>query len=285
MKHTDILAALAVAALWGLNFPAIKMAVGEMPPLFMSGLRFGAVFALLVWFAPLPRGRFKAIAVLSVVFGFVHFGLLSVAMTRVDAAAGAILMQLNVPFAAVLASVFLGDGFGVRRWIGVAVAFVGVAVLAGEPRASEAPAFLGLVLMSAFGWGVGQVMVKRMPGVNPFAVNAWLSGFLAPQLLVASWVLESGQVDAAMAAGAWGWGGVLYQVVGASVLAYGLWYYLLGRHEVSKVVPFNLLVPVFGVLGGVLVLGEALTVEKLIGGTITLLGVALVQIRFRRRRG
>lgn len=278
MPARDILAALAVALLWGANFAAIKVAVGEFPPLFMSAIRFSAVFALLVWVAPMPRGRFRDIAVLSVAFGFVHFGIMGIAMTGVDAAAAAIVIQLNVPFAAILAAIFLNDPFGPRRWAGLAIALIGVAVFAGEARASSVSWHLVLVGLSAFGWGVGQVLVKRMPGVNTFALNAWVSGMLAPQLFLLSWLFESGQAGAAQSAGVAGWGGIAYQVIGASVLAYGLWYALLGKHEVSKVVPFNLLVPVFGVAGGVVLLGEGLTMEKIVGGAITLLGVALIQL-------
>lgn len=283
MPARDILAALAVALLWGGNFTAIKLAVGEFPPLFMSAMRFSAVFALLVWMVPLPRGRFRDLAVLSVAFGFVHFGIMGIAMTGVDAAAAAIVIQLNVPFAAILAAVFLKDPFGPRRWAGLLIALAGVVVFAGESRASSVSWHLALVGLSALGWGVGQVLVKRMGGINTIALNAWVSGMLAPQLFVMSWLFEDNQIASAGAAGVAGWGGVAYQVIGASVLAYGLWYTLLGKYEVSKVVPYNLLVPVFGVIGGVVLLGEGVSAEKVIGGAITLLGVALIQLSTVRR--
>lgn len=282
MRTRDLFAVLAVPALWGFNFPAIKVAVDVLPPLFMSGIRFGAVFLLLVWLAPIPRGKFGALAILSTAFGVVHFGLLPIGMTHVDAAAGAIVMQSNVLFAALLAAMFLRDPLGRRGFAGLVLGFAGVAVLAGEPKASSAPAYLLLVGVSAFGWGAGQILVKKMGPMNPFAMNAWLSGMLAPQLFVMSYFLEDGQWAAAASAGLIGWGGVAYQVMGASVLAYGLWYYLLGRHDVSRVVPFNLLVPVFGVVGGVFLLGEALTMEKIVGGLLILSGVALAQVRARR---
>lgn len=283
MPIRDILAALAVAALWGINFTAIKVTVAELPPLFMSAVRFTLVFVVLVRVAPVPWGRFRDVALLSVAFGVVHFGMMGVALTRADAAAAAIVGQLGVPFAAVLAAVVLKDRFGLKRWLGVALAFAGVAVLAGEPDAGQAPLYLALVGLSSFGWATGQVLVKRLPPINTFTLNAWVSGLLAPQLFVLSWLFEDGQIAAAADAGVVGWGGLAYQALGASVLAYGLWYTLLGKHDVSRVVPYNLLVPVFGVAAGVALLGEAMTVQKLIGGAVTLAGVALIQLGARRK--
>ena len=73
------------------------------------------------------------------------------------------------------------------------------------------------------------------------------------------------------------WAGIAFTVIGSSLVAYTLWYGLLARHPMNRVVPVTLLGPVVGVAGGVLVLGEALTWQKLVGGALTVAGVAVVQ--------
>ena len=56
------------------------------------------------------------------------------------------------------------------------------------------------------------------------------------------------------------------------------------RHDLSLVVPFTLLAPVIGVISAVLILGENLGIEKIGGGILTMLGVALIQFTWPRRR-
>ena len=63
-----------------------------------------------------------------------------------------------------------------------------------------------------------------------------------------------------------------------TALGYGLWYSLIGRHPLSRVAPFLLLLPVFSIIGGVTILGESLTPQIVIGGMIVVAGVAFVVI-------
>jgi O-acetylserine/cysteine efflux transporter len=63
------------------------------------------------------------------------------------------------------------------------------------------------------------------------------------------------------------------------MIAYSIWYHLLSTHPVSQVVPFNLLAPLLGVLAAVLLLGEVLTWQKMLGGVLTIGGVAIIIYR------
>jgi O-acetylserine/cysteine efflux transporter len=100
-----------------------------------------------------------------------------------------------------------------------------------------------------------------------------------PQLFILSAVLETGQWHAVLTAGGREWGAVLFAGLGSTVIGYGLWYYLVARYKVSRIVPFGLLTPAIGVASGVLLLGEILTWQKIVGGLITVSGVAIIQVR------
>jgi O-acetylserine/cysteine efflux transporter len=65
--------------------------------------------------------------------------------------------------------------------------------------------------------------------------------------------------------------------LGASITAYGLWYYLIGKYEVNRIVPMTLLSPVLAVGFAVLILDEPLTLRVVLGGLLTLAGVAMIQ--------
>lgn len=279
MKPVDILAVLAASLIWGLNFAAIKIGVGQFPPLFMTGLRFALVALVLLPFTPPPRGRMRAVALLSVTFGSLHFGLVFAGMTGVDASVAAVVVQLGGPFSVFFAWLVLGDRIGWWRGAGMAVAFLGVAILAGEPTTASSLGHLAMILGATVSWGLANVQIKRLGAIGVFQLNAWMALMAAPQLLLASALLEDGQMAAVRNADWVGWGTIVYAALAASVCAYGLWYRLIGRYELSRLAPFALLTPVAGIAAGVVVLGEELTWEKMVGGAVVLFGVAAVQLR------
>lgn len=282
MTFRHALLALASVIVLGINVVAIKVAVTHVPPLFVTGLRFALVGLLLVWFFPVPRGQWTGIMIFSVAQGLVHHGLMFIGMTGVDAAVGAIVMQLCIPFAAIMAWFLLGEHFGWKRMAGIAVSFLGVVILAGEPQVKSAAFYVVILLLSATAWGYANIHIKRMGDINILQITAWMSLLATPELMLASAMLESGQWEALLAAPPVMWVCLLYMSLGATVIAYGIWYKLLARYDVTQIVPFALLNPVTAVIAGVVILDEALTWRKVVGGIIVLAGVAIIQMRWRR---
>lgn len=275
----DTTLAVLVMVIWGYNFVVAKTGLAELPPIFMMGMRFALSALLLMPFVAIPSGRMKEIAALSVVMGAAHFSMMFTGLKTVDASTAAIAIQLQVPFSALLATVFLNDPPGWRRVVGMAVAFGGVVLIAGEPRFQGSLWALGLVIGAAFVWAVGNVQVKKMNGIDEMALLAWMSVMAAPQLFLLSFLLEQGQYESVLGATWRGWGAVGYQAVIVVALSYGIWYRLIDRHGVSAAVPYTLLVPFFGVASSVLFLGESLTPRVVFGGAITIAGVAIIVLR------
>lgn len=282
MPLRHILLALFSVMVLGINVVAIKVAVTYVPPLFVTALRFSLVGLVLVWFFPVPRGQWRNIFIFSIAQGLLHHGIMFIGMTEVDAAVGAIVMQLCTPFAALMAWGLLGEHFGWRRTVGIAVSLLGVAVLAGEPEVKSATLYIGILLLSAAAWGYANIHVKRMGTINILQITAWMSLFAAPELFVASAIWEQGQWAALMSAPNTMWVSLLYMSLGATVIAYGIWYKLLARYDVVQIVPFALLNPVTAVAAGVLLLDESLAWQKIVGGIIVLAGVTIIQVRWRR---
>ncbi|MFO1113887.1 MAG: EamA family transporter [Rhodospirillales bacterium] len=273
----DWTAAWAVVLIWALNFIVGKLGVMQMPPLLLMALRFAVVAALLIPFLkPLP-GRWPTVVALSVVLGVMHFGMMFAGLRGIDAGPAAIAIQLTVPFSALLALLFYRERLGLWQLAGMLVAFVGVYLLAGNSeRAPSLPHFL-LVVCAAFAWAFANVLIKRLGPVNPFTLNAWVALLACPQLLLLSLVLEDGQMSALRTAGWQAWGAIAYMAIGSSIIAYGLWYHLIGKHAMNSIVPMTLLSPVLAVALAVPLLGEAVTSSVLIGGAVTLAGVAMIQ--------
>ena len=282
MKPIDLIVALLIAIFWGLNFVVAKIGLAQMPPVLLVTLRFALVAVLLVPLVRVPRDRLKEIALLSVTLGLVHFSLMFNGLAHVDAAVAAITIQIQVPFAALLSGILYRDPPGWRRLLGMALAIAGVGILAGGPETGSALWAIGLIVAAALVWAVANLQMKRLSGVDGFALNGWMALMAAPQLLLVSLVTEQDHWQAIAAADWRVWGTVAYQAVVVVILCYGAWYRLLRDSSVNQVMPFTLLVPLFGVLSGVLLLGEPLSWSLLVGGLATIAGVAL--ILFRRPR-
>jgi drug/metabolite transporter (DMT)-like permease len=174
--------------------------------------------------------------------------------------------------------VLLAEQPGLRKWIGIALAFAGVGLIAGEPRFDGAWLSMLMVVGGAFTWALGQVLVRKLKDIDGLTVTAWIAVCATPQLFVMSAIFETGHIAAIETAGLVVWGAVAYLGVIMTALGYGMWYTLLRRHPVHMVGPFLLLLPVFAGIGGVVFLGEVLTTTSLIGGAIVITGVGLITI-------
>ncbi|MED5458333.1 MAG: EamA family transporter, partial [Pseudomonadota bacterium] len=275
MPLRDLLLGLLVMVIWSLNIIVIKVGVAELPPLLMTTLRFILVAALLVPFYPVARAQLPFLVLLSITFGSLHFALLFIGLGQAEAGTGALLVQMGTPFATLLAVVFLKEKLGPKRLAGLLLSFAGVVVLAGGPTLPS-PLPLTILLLSAFGWAVSQLLIKRGPPIAPLALAGWVALFAVPQVALASWLFEQNQWQAIAQASWLGWGAVAYTAIMSSIAAYGIWYALLRRHPVNRVVPMTLLTPVFAVGLGVLLMDDPLGVHKLVGGGLVVAGIALI---------
>ena len=276
LSRLDHGAALCVVLIWALNFIVGKIGVTQLPPLLLMGLRFALVAVLLAPFLTPVGKAWPWIAALGVVLGGLHFGLLFVGLRGIDAGPAAIAIQLAVPFSTLLAAVFYRERLGAWQWAGMLLAFAGVYLLAGGPSRPSSTLHLVLVVLAALAWAAGNVLIKRLGPINVFKLNAWLAVLACPQLLLASLLLEHGQ-QAAIADADWtAWGAMIYMAVGASIVAYGLWYYLIEKYEMNRIVPLTLLAPVFAIVLAVPMLGESISLHLLIGGAVTIAGVAMI---------
>jgi O-acetylserine/cysteine efflux transporter len=272
---------LAVTVVWGLNFAMVKIGLSHWPPLLFVGIRFLAVAAVLSPFMRwLPRDKLLQVAALSLTLGVLHFGMIFAGMKRIDAATAAIAVQVQVPFAAILAAFVFKERLHWRRLLGIAIAFLGVLLIAGEPRFEGHLTALALILAAACVWATASIQIKLLgDDIEVFNLNGWVAALAAPQTLFVSWLIEDGQRQALASADWRAWSVIAYQAAFVTVMGYGVWYAMMRRFPVNQVMPFTLLVPLFGVLSGVLMLGERLTPLMLAGGTLTLAGVAVVVLR------
>jgi O-acetylserine/cysteine efflux transporter len=280
MRPLHIFYALLVPLVWGGNFIAAKFGLAHFPPIFLTALRFIFTAAMLLPFVKRPtREQMISIGKLSVL-NSLHFSLPYIAMAMgLSIASTAITTQLGVPFSCLIGALFLNDKLGPWRIGGMAVAFGGMLVVFGAPEIESHELAWLCALGAAFFWGTSNIVIKNVKTAGMMQLLAWASLFTAPQLLLVALLLEPGSfqslhnipLNAAL--------GLVYTVLGSTIVAYGLWNYLLRNHPVSRVTPYSLLTPIIGSIFGKLFFSENLSVEILIGGAIVIAGVAILVIR------
>ena len=283
-----LLLALAVVAVWGINFVVIKYALGTLPPLLLGTLRFALAFAPVALFVRRPAVGWRTLAAYGVLIGAGQFGLLFIAL-RADITPGlaSLVVQIQVFFTIGLAMALAGERVRGFQWLALALAVAGLAVIAFNTDATTTPLGLALVIGAALCWAAGNLVAKRAGRVDMLGFMVWSSLFAVPPLLLLSLWLEGPQAMAQglAAAGPGVWAAVLWQSVGNTLFGYGTWAWLLARHPAATITPMALLVPVFGMGASALLLAEALPGWKVAAGSLVLAGLALNVLWPRLGRG
>ena len=218
---------------------------------------------------------------IAIVAAAIQYSLTFTGVKGLEAGLASIIVQLEVPFLVILGALLLREKPGFKKWIGIAISFVGVAIMSQQDELSGSFISIALVLSGCFAWALGQVMIRKLKDVSGLQVTAWIAVFAAPQLFFMSAIFENGQVEAIRTANPLVWWTVLYLGLIMTCRGYYFWNTLIRHHDVSKAATFLLLLPVFSVLGGNVFLGETITLEKFYGGATVLLGIGVIMLKSR----
>ena len=276
LRH--FLLALAVVAVWGINFVVIKFALGALPPLLMATLRFGLVLLPGLFFCARPAVPLGNLALYGFLIGFGQFGLLYVAMNgHISPGLASLVIQLQVFFTIALAMRLSGERVRRYQWLALLLAAGGIGVIVLHTDGSTTPLGLFLVLLAALAWAGGNIAAKQGAPANMLAYVVWSSAFAVPPLLALSLAIEGWDAIAAALRTADGpaWAAVAWQAWGNSLFGYAAWGWLLARHPAATITPMALLVPVFGMGASALWLDESLPGWKLAAAALVLAGLAI----------
>lgn len=264
--------------IWGMNWVVMKTANTFFPPIIFVAYRFlfGALVLLSVWFwlhLPLPKKKYWPWIFLT---GILQMGLNNIAaqtsMLTLGAGMVSVLNYSMPVFAAVMAHFLLGERLNWRKGAGIVLAIAGMAVLMDVHAGGDVTAIC-IGLLSAVFWGLASIFVKlKLADVNPISLTTWQMVCASLSLLAYTAIVPQGEVI-------WNTESVLcliYNGVLASALAFFLWSWILQHIEVSKASVAVLAVPVVGVVGGILCLGEPMTLHIFFGMIMIMAGIYIV---------
>ena len=281
MNSKQILLALIVPITWGLGFTLAKIGMEQFPALLIMSIRFGIAGLVLVWFTKPPWGHMREIFVVALIGSTIQYGLTYNGLKGIDASTAAILVQLEGPILALMGTILLKEKLGLTRALGMGFAFLGVFIIAGEPRLDGHIDSVILLVAGSTVWAVAQIMISRLKGLSGITILAWVAIMATPQMLIASLIIEDGQWQAITTASLVDWSIIFYLAFIMTVVGYSVWYHLLSSVDVSKVSPFLMVLPITSIIAGMILLDEKLTLSMIIGGLMIMTGVASTLINWR----
>lgn len=276
LRH--FLLALAVVAVWGTNFVVIKLALGHMPPLLFATLRFAVAVVPAVFFLPRPQVPWRNLAAYGLLIGVGQFGLLFVAMNgHISPGLASLVIQVQVFFTIGLSMYLVGERLQRVQWLALAMATAGIGVIVLHTDGSTTLLGLGLIVLAALSWAGGNIVAREAGRINMVAYVVWSSLFAVPPLAALSVMVEGwGAVSAGVrGADALTWLAVAWQAWGNSLFGYAAWGWLLARYPAATITPMALMVPLFGMGGAAIWLGEGLPAWKLGAAALVIGGLAL----------
>ncbi len=280
MTPRETLVLIVMCCTWAFHFVVMKATLSAMQPLSYAAIRMSLVALLLCPFLRWRAGQMRRVMLAGACFGGLNYAFMFSGIARTSATSAALAIEAYVPFATILAVVFLGDQIGLKRGIGIALALGGVALisLGGEAGDGAVSTFgIMLVLGAAITEAAGAILVKRIAGFRPLELLAWFAVVGAFLLWSLSLVLEPSAFQAVrpedrlLLAG-----GILYSVIGASIIGHTCYYWLLQRLPISIVAPSGLLTTLLAVVLSVVLLREALSARLVAGGLMVVFGVGVI---------
>lgn len=290
MSLRESLVLLMVCTIWGLHFVVMRTAIGDVgiPPIFYAAVRMSLVALIMLPFLRWHHGQMRMVLIGGLGFGALNYAFMFPAMGMTTASAAAVAIELYMPLSVLLGVIFLRERIKGWSWLGIGLAFIGVMVigLAG-PGEAAGPLFavgIALIACGALSEACGAIAVKRTQGIKPTQLVAWFAVVGTIILWPLTLLIEADQTAVFAPDIRWKFvAALLYSVLFVSIVAHGSYYWLLSRLPIQVVTPSGLLTTVIGVVGGLMILNEPLSVGLGVGIAITLTGVAVVIWRGNKR--
>ncbi|MEJ8814443.1 DMT family transporter [Variovorax ureilyticus] len=274
---------------WSLQQISLKAIADEASPMLMVAIRSAIALVLLAVLmqrrGEMPgAGRWKPGLAVGALFGIEY--LLVAEALRLTAASHVVVFLYTAPiFAAIGLHLRLpAERLGARQMAGIAVAFAGIALaFLGADTASwgqvDRPALLGdgLALLGGLAWGATTVTIRCSSLAQAPATETLLYQLLGAVILLLpiAWLTGQGHFEPSAIV----WAHLGFQSLVVSFASFLTWFWLLRCYLASRLGVFSFLTPLFGVLLGVGLLGEAIEAPFVAGSVLVLAGIALVSAR------
>ncbi len=302
--------AVLVTFIWGVNFTFIAWGLESFPPLMLTALRFFFTAVPLVFFLKPPTFN-RTLLIYAIGTFVMQYAFVFTAM-HLGASPGltALLLQMQIFITVLLAYFILGEAVSRMQVIGMMVGVLGLGVIALNLGGDMPVAGFVCILIAAVGWSFGNIASKqasaqatlkaaqqktatapttvknKTSALSALALVAWGALIACVFLTLSSLIFETDawQLATFTEASMKSWLSLGFIVYVSTLVGFGLWAHLLSQNTASKVMPFALLVPVFGMTTSVVLTGEVVTWWKMLAMILILSGLLLANVKFGIRK-
>jgi drug/metabolite transporter (DMT)-like permease len=276
---TAMIILVVLSASWGLQQVAIKIAHQGVPPILQAGMRsVGATILLWIWMSVQRQPIFERDGTLwwGIAAGLLftaEFILIYWGLEYTSASRTAIFINTSPFIVAIGAQFFIpGEQLRLIQIVGLCSAFTGIVVAFSESANYASYRILigdGMIVMAAVFWGATTVLIKASPlsKIRPGKTLLYqlaVSAVVLPLVALAKGQTHIFRITTIIAAS------LAYQTIWVAFITFLAWFWLIRNYPASRLVSFNFLTPIFGVIAGGLILDEPITSKLLL--TLVLVG-------------
>ncbi|WP_283180833.1 EamA family transporter [Pseudomonas svalbardensis] len=278
MKARHLLLAISITAIWGVNFSVIKLGLTTVDPFILAGIRFTLCALPAIFFIPKPDVQWRYIIGYGLVFGIGLWGVVNLGIkSGLSAGIASLVLQFSAFFTILLGSWVFKESISRFQYAGMGLALCGLLSIVSIVDGTVTMAGLILVLLGAVAWSAANVINKKARTTQVFAFLVWSSAFSPIPLFALDYAVNGStgysalvsQLDYRAVLS------ILFQVYPNTLFGYWVWNSLMKRYPVSTVAPLSLLVPVFGLLGSVMIFNETLSLNKIVAVVLIVSGLGV----------
>jgi O-acetylserine/cysteine efflux transporter len=278
MKPLHVVLAVLIAAIWGVNFSVIKLGLATVDPFILAGIRFSLCALPAIFFIRKPDVPWRYIIGYGLVFGIGLWGVVNLGIKAgLSAGIASLVLQFSAFFTILLGGWVFKEALTRFQVLGMLIALAGLLCIIKISDGSVSLTGVLLVLVGAASWSVANIINKKASTKDVFGFLVWSSAFAPIPLFALDYAVNGSagytaivsQVNTTTVLS------ILFQVYPNTLFAYWIWNSLLKTYPVSTVAPLSLLVPIFGMLGSVVVFNESVQVSKVLAVVLIVLGLAV----------
>ena len=287
--------------LWGTAMVAMKGVIPYTTPFFMAGVRLlpaGILVLAVSFILKLPQPKtwqaWLWILAFAVVDGAMFQGFLALGIVRTGAGLGSVMIDSQPLAVALLSSLLFGEVIGLWGWLGLSIGVFGISLI-GLPDRWIYSIFAGdiaevnvnwlglfdngewLMLLASLSMAIGTVIIPYVSRhADPVVATGWHMILGGLPLFTLSWFQESSQWQSMSVEN---WLALGYATIFGSAIAYGIFFYLASKGNLTSLSALTFLTPIFALLFGTILLSEELSSIQSGGVFLTVISIYLINQR------
>ena len=300
-SFTKALLLIAPFFLWGTAMVAMKGVIPDTTPFFMAGVRLlpaGILVLVAAAILRLPQPKtwqaWLWILAFAIVDGAMFQGFLAQGIVKTGAGLGSVMIDSQPLAVALLSRLLFGEIIGLWGWLGLSIGIAGISLI-GLPDRWIYSLFAGdlaavnlswqrlfdngewLMLLASLSMAIGTVMIPYVSRhSDPVVATGWHMIIGGLPLFSLSALQESQQWQNLTVEG---WLALGYATVFGSAIAYGIFFYLASKGNLTSLSALTFLTPIFALLFGTILLSEVLSSLQSLGVCLTIISIYLINQR------